>query len=230
MALALAASYFLATGSNSSSQTVTTTSFTPAVNELIVLKAMSEDNAFTLNPPTATGGGITWTKQIETTTANTCRGILWTGIVTVSTSITVSISNTSNGGYFSAVVERWTGAQLAATPAVVSAAKNDPYTLQLSTLGDSVISYADGDWKAIPPGTPTYSAANSVSEGIDDESSKSAYVAYFDYQTATSSGTQTFGVTSPLGRNSMVMGIEIQVATGGPAVVNHSLMMMGIGG
>lgn len=235
MAIALAASYFVSSPDTSKDQAIGTTSFTPATGEVIVVKAVAENETLILDAPIDFSGvsGITWTQQLVNVTTNYCYATLWTGVVTTggtSTSISIA-SNSHNFGWFSMVVERWTGAQLAATPATTKTLKTTgPYSSTIVTTAvNSVVSFLDGDWAANTPGTVTYSAAGTVSEGNHDKS-PGAYVAYYAYQNAPTAGTQTFGVTSVAGGDNILMAIEVkETPTVPPAVTNHGLIMMGVG-
>jgi hypothetical protein len=232
MALALAASYFVNETTNTTPATLTTPSFTPATNELIIIKGVTENYTTGIGPPTATGGGITWTKRVENTTVNNCFASIWSGVVTSGgTAITVTGNLTDNGnptGYGAIVVERWTTAQLAGTPATAAVVNGASTTATITTVGvGSVVSYADGDWNAVAPGVPAY-ASSATQDGLDDKSSGVHYASYFAYQSAPTAGTQTFGLTAPTGRKDSIVAIEIQDSTGG-TVTPHLFMLTGVG-
>jgi hypothetical protein len=104
------------TGANTTA--LTTASFTPSVGEVIVAKASTWDwsTNFGTGP---TGGGLTWTKRVESlgTGSGGAYSVIWTAVVGGSpTSMTVSMTPTGSSRH-SMVVERWSGAQLAATTA-----------------------------------------------------------------------------------------------------------------
>jgi len=229
MAVTLVDAMSVNSATNTSTLTLTTASFTPGVGELIIVKAAIENSYTTFDDPTTTGGGITWTKQYEAAVANTCVATIWSGLVTVGGSgITVSLKTVggSSNAWTSMVVERWTGAQLAVSPAIGYLSGQSTTTTMTTTGTGSVISYVDGDWNAITPGTPVY-ASGAIQENIHDKS-PSVYVAYYAYQAAPTAGTQTFGLTAPTNRVDTLLGIEIQ-AIAAAAIVNHSLMTLGVG-
>jgi hypothetical protein len=103
------------TGANTTA--LTTASFTPSVGEVIVAKASTWDwsTNFGTGP---TGGGLTWTKRVESlgTGSGGAYSVIWTAVVGGSpTSMTVSMTPSASSRH-SMVVERWSGAQLAAAP------------------------------------------------------------------------------------------------------------------
>ena len=231
MAIALAGSENVNSPTSTLPATITSTAFTPATGELIIIKVVTEDFLAALNDPIASGGGITWIKRNENKVASTCAAGIWSGIVTAGgSSITISITTINNGaagGWFSMVVERWTGAQLDNTPSTIVASGGSS-TITITTTGtNSVVSYLVGDWNAVPPGTPVY-ASGATQDGLHDKSTGAFYTAYYAYQNAAAAGIQTLGLTAPVGRSDTIMGIEIQVAGTAPATI-RKLMLSGVG-
>ncbi len=231
MAIALAGSLNVNSLANTLPGTITSTSFTPATGELIVVKAVTEDSQAGLSDPSATGGGITWIKRQENTVSSSCSAGIWTGVVNAGGSaITISISTISAGAlnaWFSMVIERWTGAQVDAPPTVASVLGGSS-TSTITTSGtNSIVSYLDGDWNATAPGTPVY-ASSATQDGLHDKSATTSYVAYYAYQNAAIAGVQTFGLTSPVGRKDILIGIEIQVSGTANATI-RKLMLGGVG-
>ncbi len=231
MAIALANSYNVNSVNNTLPYTLTTPSFTPATNELIVVKGCGENQGVFIGTPSATGGGISWTNRVQSTVSNNCYSVIWTGVVTSGgSSITVSTTTTNGGsvsGYSSMTVERWTGAQIAASPATSSLFDGASTTSTITTTGtNSVVTFLDGDWNAVSSSGETYSSG-ATQDGLHDVS-PSAYVAYYAYQTAAVAGSQTFGLTAPAGRKDTILGLEIQDSSGGQPV-SHLLTLTGIG-
>ena len=210
----LTASYFTRSATQDLT-TLTTPSFIPAVGELLIVKAIAEDQSMIMGAPTATGGGITWTKQIENV-GSLCYEVLYSGTVTIGGSaITVSMANHPTlNSYHSMVVERWTGAVLAAAPATVNLSNSGAPSQVITTVqANSVVTWMVGDWAAIAPGTPVYRSP-AVQNGFDDRSTVN-YVGYYATQPAAVAGTRTLGLTSPsAGMNSFLLGIEIQGVAG----------------
>jgi len=214
---------------NSSIYILTTVSFTPSAGELIIVKAVIENSQTEFDDPTTTGESITWTKQYSSRITNTCMAVIWSGIVAVGgTGVTVSIvkSSGSPSEWASMAVERWAGAQVAAAPAIGFLLGQSTTTTITTTGTGSYVSYVNGDWNAVAPGTPAY-ASSAVQENIHDKST-STYVAYYAYQAAPTAGVQTFGLTSPSSRKDTLIGIEIQAITAA-AIVNRNLMTLGVG-
>jgi hypothetical protein len=126
------------------------------------------------------------------------------------------------------VVERWTNAKLAATPAT-NATKDvnsaNGFTGSITTAAaNSVVSWCAGDWSAQAPGTIGY-RSSATQDGLHNKSTLN-YVAYYAYQTAASAGAQTFGLTTPAGAAQWkYLAVEVQDAGGGPPPYNFTTMM-----
>jgi hypothetical protein len=209
MAISLANSYNINSTANTANQTITTASFTPATGELIVFKTASEDTQVPV-APSATGGGISWTKRVENLVPSTAYVAIWTAIVTAGGSA-ITISGTSSGStpsYISMVIERWTGAQIAPSPAYAYANGTGAASASMTVTGSgSTISWVNGDWNA-QSGSVTYTGG-ATQDGYQYQSG--AYTAYYAYQTA-SAGAATIGMTAPTGQTYTIMGLEIQVS------------------
>lgn len=204
--------------STTANQTITSPSFTPATNDVMVVKFICEDTAGT-SPTTsisATGGGITWTSRVLENTSSNCYVRLWTGIVTSGgTSITVSVASSNFAGTgHSMQVEQWSGStcKLAASPATAGVTGQSTATTTITTAANgSAVSWCNGDWNAVAPGTPTLASSATLES---DPNTSGGYTAYYAYQQAATAGSQTFGVTAPTGQKATLVGIEIQAAGG----------------
>ncbi len=190
--------------------TVTTTAFTPVTGDLIVIKATTSDGASPLATPTATGGGISWTKQVERTTSLYCYVVIWTGTVTAgSPSITVSMATVGAPLDMMMLVEHWRCAQLAATPAITSTsgAASAPIATITTTANNSVVS-----WISAAPVISSIDLFNFRTHAATPE----AQYTFFDlsattaYQSAPNLGSQTLGLTTPDGQDYSLIGIELQ--------------------
>lgn len=216
MAPTLTTSY-LVVQSTANTTTLTTTTFTPADGEIIVVKGASADQPTVIG--TASGGSLTYTSQATITTVNKCPVRIFTAPVGTSPgSMSVSLTFSGSAGWHSMLVERWAGAALAGTPAIVQttqAAGTAPSATVTTTGTNSVVSWTVADWSATSPASRAY-RSSAVDEGIHD-ASPSQYVAYYAYQAAAAAGAQTVGLTAPT-MEPTVVGIEIQ-AGGATAVV-----------
>lgn len=222
MAPTLTASYFVQTASPSTAA-LTTPAFTPSNGEVIVVKMETWDTSISMG--SVTGGGQTYTSRV-TIAPGGFRP--WVGITTAVISgspgsMTVSATPSASARY-SMVVERWSGAQLAGTPAVGSAdggsgAANGTLT---TTAANSVVSWTAGDSQSLNPSTRVY--LNSATEdGLRDNNSGANGVGYHAYQAAASAGSQTFGLSAPTGMQWCIAGIEIQAAAGGQSVAPNGV-------
>lgn len=190
-------------------------SFTPADNEIIIVKVTSEN----FDTPTiglASGGSLTYVSQVNFSQGNQSSVRIFSAVVGTSPgSMTVTVAFSGIGGWHAMVVERWGNAQLAGSPAVVSTVSTGaPSATVVTVADDSVVSWVSADWNAVAPGTPAY-RSSAVQDGLHDKSTGN-YVGYFAYQNTTTAGSQTIGLTAPTGQNATMGGIEIQL--GGPVV------------
>lgn len=219
MAPTLAVTPYLVVQSAANTTTLTTTTFTPADGEIIVVKAVTGDTTAVIG--TASGGSLTYTSQANVTTSSKAAARIFTAPIGTSPgSMSVSLTFSGTASWHSMLVERWTGAQLAASPAVVQttqAAGTAPSATVTTVAANSVVSWAIGDWSAQSPASRAY-RSSAVDEGVHDGST-TQYVAYYAYQAAATAGAQTIGLTAPT-MNPSIVGIEVQAGAAAAAVVN----------
>lgn len=208
----------------SDTTSLVTPSFTPSNGEVIIVKAASE----TFTVPTigsASGGGQTFTSRVDNASANHSPVRLFSAVVSGSPgSMEVTVQFLINDGWHSMVVERWSGAQLAGSPAVVSAISSGAPSATINTVAnDSIVTWVSADWNAVAPGTPAY-RSGAVQDGMHDKSGTVSYVAYYAYQDAVSSGSQTIGLTAPGAQEASFAGIEVQgIITTTPTVTTQAV-------
>lgn len=219
MAIALVRS-LLVNDAGSDQATLTSSSFTPTTGNILVVKYSSADTG--LVPGTPTGGGWTYTKTSFSAGASHCYVSIWTATVGGSpASQTVALTSSGSNVPHSMVVEEWSGAQLAATPATnaTKTGTGAPSATLSTVANNSVVTSINGDWAAVAPGTPAY-----LSSALEDNGGapnghltvSGQYTAYYFYQTAATLGSQTIGLTAPTGQTWSMVGIEIE-ATGATA-------------
>jgi hypothetical protein len=212
----LAASFILNAGT-SNSDSMVTDSFVPGVGDVIVVKGVSEDVTHTLDGVTDSNGH-TYTRVAVDTTSGHCWTGIWTTTVTTSSSMTVTMA-VGLPSWHSFVVEQWTSASLAATPAtVVTRGSGAPQTSLTTTAASSAVSWLNGDWAAISPAGRTYDATSNtaIEENVHDKST-TLYVGYYAYQVGATAAPQTFGLTAPAGQTWTLIGVEVlDVPGGGP--------------
>jgi hypothetical protein len=196
---------------------LTTSSFTPATGDIIVVKGVVADN-FAMAAPSDTQGN-TYTQRALSSLGSNVWAAIWTATASSATSMTVSTGTVGAAQWHSTTVERWSGAALAGTPATngTKTGTGAPATTLTSTGTGSVVTWLNGDWAAVSPAGRTYNttSATPTEDGIHDKST-GFYVAEYAWQAAASPGTQTFGLTAPTGETWTLLGIEI-LASGGPA-------------
>lgn len=213
MAPTLTASYYVTSGA-ANTNTLTTASFTPSNGEVVIVKAATWDSTITMGTPT--GGSQTYTLRCSATSGGFRP---WVGIYTATISgspgsMTIS-STPSSSSWHDMVVERWSGAQLAATPVTATAqggtgAASSSLT---TTAANSVVSWVSGDAQSVDPATRAY-LSSATEEACDDGHAGSNGVWYYAYQSAASAASQTFGLSAPTGQQWWIAGIEVQAAAG----------------
>jgi hypothetical protein len=182
-----------------SAGTLTSTSFTPTAGDVLVVKTGTWWNAISPGTPTDTSGQ-TWTSRVQETGAPN------------NGAITVSITPASNS-HHTLLVERWTGAQLAATPATghaLASGSGVASATLTTTANGSAVSWCLYDGSSADPATRTYQAS-ATEESLSDQHGGSNGVFYFASQAAATAGSQTFGLATPDTFYAMA-GIEIQTA------------------
>lgn len=205
-------------GNNTTS--LVSSAITVANGDVLVVKVATADQ---LSPSigTTTGGSQTFTQRANVSISSKCAVRILTAVVTGSPgTVTVTQAFGGTGGYHSMVVERWTGAQLAATPATNGTTTGNsigPSATLTTVAANSVVTWVDADWAARAPGVTAY-RSSATEDGIHDGSTAN-YVAYFAWQVAATIGSQTIGLTTPAtAQNWAMVGIEVQDAGGAPAL------------
>lgn len=215
MAPTLVASYFLQSPISGDSSTLVTASFSPT-DEIIVVKAQTWDKATASGTPS--GGGLTYTSQVTIAPGvfATYGRIFTAAAVGSPGSMTVTLSAPAASSYHSMVVERWSGAQLAATPATASAnysSASAPSATITTVAANSVVSWLNGDAQSVDPATAAY-LSSATNDGLADGHSGTDTVQYYAWQNAATAGSQTFGMSLPNTQKWSVAAIEIQAASG----------------
>lgn len=187
------------------SLSLTTASFTPPLNSVIIVKVTSADAAQTHTSVT----GVTFTSRGSVGTSGaTSRGSLWTAIGAGS-AVTVTAAFGGTAFPRGLVVEVYTGAQLAASPAVsnIVGGSGAPTNTLTTVAANSVVSWVNADWQAIDGTSRTYrsSATETAYHRLVGQ-----WTHYTARQAAASAGSQTYGLTAPIGQTYTMVAIEIQ--------------------
>lgn len=226
MAPTLIASYNLVTSAVDSS-TLTTPSFTPSNGEIIVVKAATWDSTQTMGTPT--GGSQTYTSRAAATSGGFRPWVgVWTATVSGSPgSMTIS-STPSASSWHNMVVERWSGASLAATPVAVATqgAPGAAASSLTTSAANSVISWLAGDAQSVNPSTRAYLASASE-ELVDDQHASTNGVWYYAQQAVASAGSTSFGLSAPTGMQWWIAGVEVLNAGG--STTNGTATVAGAG-
>jgi hypothetical protein len=198
--------------------TLTSAAFTPSAGDVLVVKTGTWWNATSPGTPSDTSGQ-TWTRRAqETGGTNNGPVEIWTAVVgeagapSSPGSITVSITPAASS-HHTLLVERWTGAQLAAAPANgnTRASSSGAASCSITTAADdSVVTWVLYDGNSTDPATRAY-RSSATEEALSDQHVGANGVFYFAYQAAPTAGSQTFGLTAPNTFYALA-GIEIQAA------------------
>lgn len=216
----LVATYFVSSG-GSNTNTLVTPSFTPADGEVIVVKAASQHGdggAF----PTPTGGSLTYTNRATIgNVASHDRADIWTAVVGTSPgSMAVSVGSpgaTANEHVIQ--VNRWSNAQLDATPAAIRtgySVAGAPSTTLTTEADNSVLDWLNTDWNAIDGVNRAYLTTSGAPAELAYQFSGGG-THYFAFQPAMVAGSQTFGLSAPGGQAWDLLGVEVQLLVAGGA-------------
>jgi hypothetical protein len=213
MALSLITSYFVQQNTTAGTA-ISTPSFTPANGEVIVVKLGTWTTGTAMGIPV--GGGQTYTSRVINAPGsfNSWCGI-YTAVISGSPGAMTVSSTPAASARYSMTVERWSGAQLAASPVTNSLASTGAAASTITPAqGTSVISWCSADAQSIDPATRAY-LASGTDEGVRDGHSGANGVEYYGYQNASGTGSQSYGLSLPAGQTFVIAGIEIQVTAGG---------------
>lgn len=191
--------------------------FTPADGEVLVVKAGTYSS--TIAPGTPSGGGLTWTQRVvEAGGGFNGRFEIWTAVVGTSPgSMTITMTPAASS-HHAMVVERWSGAQLAATPATGQSFEGNisaPLATITTTSANSIVSWGVYDNNSVDPTGHTYRSG--ATEEFVRNPGNSVGIFYFAYQEAAATGSQDFGLTVPSTAKANMAGIEVQAAGSGTA-------------
>lgn len=198
--------------------TSTTTSlvsapFSVVAGDVLVVKTATESNGTPL-AGTPTASGNTFTQQAIVSASNNCGLRIFTAIAAASGDLVITAPFSGTVGWHSMVVERWTNATLAGTPATNGTTTGSgigPSTTMTTTGANSCVTWVSGDWAAVAQGTIAL-RSSAVLEGTTGGNAAN-YTAYFAKQDAPTAGSQTIGMTTPATAQTWAMiGIEILTA------------------
>lgn len=194
--------------------TLTTPSFTPSNGEVITVKLATWDRTISMGTPTDTATPAqTYTKRVEAAPGAGFFGYaaMWTATVAGSPgSMTISSTPTASSRH-SMVVERWSGAKLAGSPAVNSTLSGSGApSANITTAADnSVISWCSVDEQSRDPTGHTY-LLSATEDGLYDGHIGSNSVHYFAYASPGVAGTYAMGMSTPNTQSWTLAGVEIQ--------------------
>jgi hypothetical protein len=211
MAPTLVASYAI-TPASQTLNTLTTPSFSPSNGEVLVVKLYAWGLTSAMGAPT--GGAQTYTSRAASTQGGTFPAVsIYTAVVTGSPgSMTIS-STPALSSYHGMVVERWSGAALAASPATVNTfgATTTVSATITTAAANSIVSWVSGDGSSKDPTGAAY-LSSATQDGLLDGHVGSNSVGYFAYQSAPTAGSQTVGISAPTPQSWTLVGIEVQAA------------------
>ena len=195
-------------------QTALTSTFTPTSGELIVVKVVAGDAGMTI--ALAVTGGLAATARALSSNTGFDRVELWTIPVPTSPgAVTVTVTFGAESYSHCAVIERWGGGTLAASPALSAAHGTSPSYPQatITTVSpNSVVSWVSSDWNGVSGASRVYSCTvTPAEESYQTYAGHNTF--YFAYQYAPTVGAQLYGLTTPTGQAWQTTAIEIQLLT-----------------
>jgi hypothetical protein len=201
-----------ASQSDNGTGTLTTASFTPAPGQVLVVKATTGDTSCAVG--SVSGGGLAWTLRASLSASNNDPVKLWTATAPASpASMTVSVTFSGAPNSRSMLVEAWSNATLAASPAINGSQSNTSALQTITTVGgSSVVTWIDSDWSVAGGSSP-----NPVYRGAAVALATHLLAGcnvYYAAQPAAVPGQQTFGLSSPTGQIASLVGIELLSITG----------------
>jgi hypothetical protein len=201
--------YEVYSGGNNAN-TLTTPAFTPSNGEVLVVKLTTWDTGVSGGTPS--GGGQTFTKNKEAAPGGfAAYAAVWTATVSGSPgSMTVS-ATPSGSAQHQMIVERWSNALLAATPAVNATGNGTggaPAADIVTTAANSVVTWCEVDVNSDDPAGRAY-RLSATEDGLYDGHVGANSVQYFAYASVGAAGTYTMGMTAPTPQNWVLAGVEI---------------------
>jgi len=190
-----------------------------AGDKVVAIGCMADENG---NVPTCapSGGGFSMGLSASDNTAGRTPVFLWTGLVDVDRSLTLSFAWTSSdapwGGAF--VVYRATPGYGTAIRVNGSGAPSTPIT---TGQANSAVMWGCGDWAAVAGAAAYRTEAgvfNEVGRYVGDGSQYG--LAIGDHEDANAVGTYNLGMTAPAGQTWNLIGIEIK---GQPAAAGSGM-------
>lgn len=195
---------------------------TTAVDDVIIVKATTEDGSKTLTTPTG-GTGLTWTLQQSYTASSDVGLYVWTAVATaVNTGVTISVPRGSSS-WAGMTVNRWSGSDGVGLSNKAQSATGTP-SVAVTCSDNSALECIAGDWAAVDGTTRTWLTINSITptsgNGFEtsydrNASFGTAYEAYWGDVGAA--GSKTAGLSAPAGMQWSTAAVEILGAAGGPA-------------
>jgi hypothetical protein len=208
----LTASYYVQE-SPQGTAAITTPSFSPSNGEVLVIKLATWDTATAMGAPT--GGSQTYTSRIINAPGGFNEWVgIYTAVISGSPGAMTISSTPAASARCSMVVERWSGAQLAATPVTASSASTGAASGSITpSSGSSIISWVAGDAQSVDPATRAY-LASATQDGLRDDHVGANGVDYFAYQSSTGTSSQSYGLSAPTGMTYVTAAIEVQASAG----------------
>lgn len=217
MAPSLTASYFVQQAPQGTAA-LTTPSFTPSNGEVLVVKLATWDTGVSLGTPT--GGSQTYTSRIIVAPGGFRPWVgIYSAVVAGSPGAMTVSSTPSASCECSMVVERWSTASLAGTPATNSGGTTNgggstPASTLTTTAADSILTWVSGDAQSVDPATRAY-LGSATEDGLRDRHALSDGVDYHAYQSVAVAGSTSFGFSAPTGQTWCLAGMEVLDAGGG---------------
>lgn len=198
---------------NSSTSPKTTGSITTQVGDVLVCVGVTEVDNKTLNTPTNTGTGETWTLRQSIVVSNYCAVYAWTAVAATAQTMTVSVTQASGTSqHYGINVLHWRDSDGVGVSAKTNTTGAPSLSTGTLTSANSGLVVVNGDWSAADGTTRTPRTVNG-STGTErtyyrDSARYSAYIQ--TYADAGDTSAKTVGWSAPTGQQYGIIVVEVE--------------------
>lgn len=219
-----------AVGYGSNATPKVTPTFDVTAGDLIVVRAVTEDQGGALQTPTTTATVGAWTLRATIAVASYTAVYIWTANVTATaTARTISVAEVGAVIHWSFTVTLWRAhGGVGAAPINVNAASGTPEAA-ITCAANSAVEFVSGDWNALT-GARTWDVVNGTAMTEDTYyAGGTTYTAYGAYRADTgAAGAKTIGTSTPAAQKYALCGVEI-LGTTASGVTGDAAMVVTAG-
>lgn len=199
--------------------TKTSASFSVNANDVLVVPAASSDANTALSG--ISGGSLTWTQQQLVSVSQFAVASVWTAIVDVAKSMTVTVTAGNTANIWGFDVIKYSGSSGIGASSKANVSNAAPSLALTTTQANSTIVTLAADWNAVDGASRIWRTVNGVTptagNGLELDYGFTAgqYTAYLSHvQDAGAVGAQTLGLSAPAGQKYSIIAVEIKGTAG----------------